>query len=184
LSEITGAIPNSERDLVLPVILGRGRRAGFLVQQSVVSRQHCELYEVDGKLMIRDLGSTNGTRVNQVRIEEPTELVTGDLLTLGTVTFRVECSDSDNVATLSGAHDVTRADLQADLNQRLRDPSTHAAPPSPRDDTLQRPAENSELQDAPTSAQQQSAEARSSGGQIAEQGNSAETLPACVGKPR
>jgi pSer/pThr/pTyr-binding forkhead associated (FHA) protein len=52
-----------------------------------VSRQHCELFELNGQLMVRDLGSLNGTFVNNQRITE-SPLAPNELLTVGTVTFR------------------------------------------------------------------------------------------------
>jgi pSer/pThr/pTyr-binding forkhead associated (FHA) protein len=46
------------------VILGRGREADFRVDDPNVSRKHAAVYWSDGRLMLEDLGSTNGTAVN------------------------------------------------------------------------------------------------------------------------
>ena len=55
----------------------------------LVSRQHCEVFEADGLLMVRDLGSLNGTFVGETRIaEQAMPVKPGDLLTVGPVTFR------------------------------------------------------------------------------------------------
>jgi pSer/pThr/pTyr-binding forkhead associated (FHA) protein len=54
-----------------------------------VSRAHCKLYEQDGQTVVEDLKSLNGTFVNNRRIQEPTPLTFGQLLTIGDVTFRV-----------------------------------------------------------------------------------------------
>lgn len=50
-----------------------------------VSGRHAFFSCVEGQLTVRDLGSSNGTRVNAVRIEPQKEipLVTGDIVTLG-----------------------------------------------------------------------------------------------------
>jgi hypothetical protein len=48
---------------------------------------HCEIYESNGYLVVRDLDSLNGTYVNSQRVTE-TVLPPGELLTLGAVTFR------------------------------------------------------------------------------------------------
>ena len=54
----------------------------------MVSRQHTEVFERDGKLFVRDLGSLNGTFVNNLKIDDETLLGPNQLLTLGNVTFR------------------------------------------------------------------------------------------------
>ncbi len=58
--------------------------------QSSVSRRHAEIVLDHGAWMIQDLGSTNGTFVNGVRIDAPTPLRPGDTLILGQVTARFE----------------------------------------------------------------------------------------------
>lgn len=74
----------------LPAIIGRSRNADLKLGQPLVSRQHCELFEADGNLMVRDLGSLNGTFVGETRIAEETSVEPGGLLTIGSVTFRAE----------------------------------------------------------------------------------------------
>ena len=78
----------TEFELDLPSVLGRGREATVTLGHSLVSRKHCQVFESDGKLMVRDLGSMNGTYVHNRRIDCDTELLPGDLLTIGAVTFR------------------------------------------------------------------------------------------------
>ena len=46
--------------LKLPTVIGRSREADLTVAHPMISRQHCRLFEVDGLLKIRDLGSLNG----------------------------------------------------------------------------------------------------------------------------
>jgi len=53
-----------------------------------VSRRHCELYERDGTLRVRDLGSAKGTFVNGTSIRDA-PLTSGDMLKLGRLRFRV-----------------------------------------------------------------------------------------------
>jgi pSer/pThr/pTyr-binding forkhead associated (FHA) protein len=78
----------TEVQLRLPTVIGRGRAAGITLPHPLVSRQHCEIYEEQGRLVVNDLGSLNGTFVGDQRINEPTFLMPGELLTVGTVTFR------------------------------------------------------------------------------------------------
>ena len=71
----------------LPMTLGRSEEADICLPQALVSRTHCEIYEEDELLHVRDLGSTNGTFVGNQRVDQSI-LRPGDLLTVGTVTFR------------------------------------------------------------------------------------------------
>jgi len=72
-----------------PVVIGRSRQAELTVAHPMISRRHCEIFEVDGLLMIRDLGSLNGTMVEGQRIQE-SPLCPGNEFCLGPLTFRVE----------------------------------------------------------------------------------------------
>jgi pSer/pThr/pTyr-binding forkhead associated (FHA) protein len=45
---------------------------GLLLDDAGVSRHHARFWVEDGRLMVTDLGSTNGTTVNGVRITAPT----------------------------------------------------------------------------------------------------------------
>lgn len=61
-----------------------------LAGESTVSRRHAEIVRSGGALSVRDLGSTNGTFVNGIRIEAETPLTLGDTVQFGSVRFRVE----------------------------------------------------------------------------------------------
>ncbi len=88
---IVGAdIKPGEYKLKLPAVLGRGKEATLKLVHSLVSRAHCEIFEIDGQLMVRDLGSLNGTYVAGQRIAEAVPLPSGELLTVGSVTFRAD----------------------------------------------------------------------------------------------
>ena len=78
----------SEIQLHLPTTIGRSRDAKVKLPHPLVSRQHCEVFERDGQLFVRDLGSLNGTYVDSQKIETEQALQPNHLLTLGTVTFR------------------------------------------------------------------------------------------------
>ncbi len=86
---IDGDAQARQYDLQLPTIIGRSRRTDLTLDNSLVSRQHCEVFEANGILMVRDLGSLNGTFVGEMRIaEQAMPVKPGDLLTVGPVTFR------------------------------------------------------------------------------------------------
>jgi len=84
---VGGDVKTTEVELKLPSTIGRGRGTSIVLPHPLVSRQHCELFEQNGQLMVRDLGSLNGTFVNNQRITE-SPLAPNELLTVGTVTFR------------------------------------------------------------------------------------------------
>jgi len=85
---IKGAKPASIR-LRLPTVIGRSDEATVKVPNSVVSRKHCEIYQNQGELLVRDLGSVNGTFVNNQRVSEAIPLSADDLLRVGPVVLRV-----------------------------------------------------------------------------------------------
>src|SRR5262245_57005823 len=92
---VGGDVKTEEIKLRLPSTIGRGKGTTIMLVHPLVSRKHCELYEAEGQLMVRDLGSLNGTFVNNQRVSEA-PLKPGELLTIGTVTFRaVYESDSE-----------------------------------------------------------------------------------------
>jgi pSer/pThr/pTyr-binding forkhead associated (FHA) protein len=70
--------------------IGRHDDCLIRIRSSQVSRRHCELYEDGGSLLVRDLGSANGTYVNGKRVLGQQRLSVGDVITIGGVTLRVE----------------------------------------------------------------------------------------------
>ena len=72
----------------LPTTIGRSKDASITLPHSLVSRQHCEIFEEQGILYIRDLNSLNGTFLNNEKINGSRPLLPDQLLTLGNVTFR------------------------------------------------------------------------------------------------
>ena len=88
---VGGDVQTRQYELHLPAVIGRSRSTDLTLGHPLVSRQHCEVFESNGMLMVRDLGSLNGTFVGETRIaEQAIPVKPGDLLTIGPVTFRAE----------------------------------------------------------------------------------------------
>ena len=69
--------------------VGRAPRADFILDVALVSRLHCRLTATDDTLEVLDLKSTNGTFVNDQRIEKA-QLAAGDRLRIGRVELTVD----------------------------------------------------------------------------------------------
>jgi phosphoserine phosphatase RsbU/P len=63
--------------------VGRGRTSDIWLRDPSVSREHAELIVEGRRVTLRDLGSHNGSWVNDQRIEQPTSLSSGDRLRFG-----------------------------------------------------------------------------------------------------
>jgi diguanylate cyclase (GGDEF)-like protein len=64
------------------VVVGRSPEADLHIAHRSVSRRHCEIWRIADSYRVRDLGSTNCTRVNEALVDEA-ELADGDHLTIG-----------------------------------------------------------------------------------------------------
>ena len=73
----------------LPVVVGRSSDADVRLADRWVSRRHSEIHEIDGTLVVRDLGSKHGTFVNGLQVPEK-QLMPGDKLTVGLTSYRVD----------------------------------------------------------------------------------------------
>jgi pSer/pThr/pTyr-binding forkhead associated (FHA) protein len=70
-------------------VIGRSRECDVVLADPNVSRRHAEVRpDGHGRWQVRDLGSTNGVKVNGRRIDGSAPLETGDRLALGTADVR------------------------------------------------------------------------------------------------
>jgi hypothetical protein len=72
-----------------PLSLGRAADNGLVIADPRISRHHARLQARRGTLVFTDLGSTNGSRVNGVRVDE-CALGTGDRVLVGDTVLLVE----------------------------------------------------------------------------------------------
>ena len=77
--------------------IGRRETNDWSIQDESVSGTHCEIEKDDSGFILRDLGSTNGTKVNNEEIKEQ-RIFRNDILLIGEVPIMV---DGDDVAEAS-----------------------------------------------------------------------------------
>lgn len=86
-------LPNGDRYMLgaEPVVFGRMPECDLTLNDSNVSRRHAEIRPTGDTFVIVDLGSTNGTKVNGIRVSER-ELLDGDELGFGTISLIFQAS--------------------------------------------------------------------------------------------
>lgn len=72
-----------------PMTVGRKDCDVTLTGDDAVSKRHCQIFEKKGSIYVKDLDSSNGTKLNDEKIKEK-ELSDGDRLTIGTRSFTVK----------------------------------------------------------------------------------------------
>ena len=70
------------------LVVGRREDCDLRLEHKSVSKMHCVIVKTDGLLMLRDLGSTNGTRVNGQRVRRAA-LLPNDQLSIAGYKYRV-----------------------------------------------------------------------------------------------
>jgi pSer/pThr/pTyr-binding forkhead associated (FHA) protein len=99
-----------------PILLvGRHPECDIQIDSRKVSRRHCCIAQVDDHLVVRDLGSTNGVRINGVRVQEG-RLKASDELAIGGTRFRV----SWDIVPEMPLHSEQRARRKEELRELQR----------------------------------------------------------------
>jgi predicted component of type VI protein secretion system len=70
------------------LLLGRHPECDIQIDSRKISRRHCCIAQVSDYLVVRDLGSTNGVRINGVRVTDG-RLNAGDEVTIGNHRYQV-----------------------------------------------------------------------------------------------
>jgi hypothetical protein len=70
------------------LVVGRKEDCDVRLEHKSVSKMHCVIVKTDGLLLVRDLGSTNGTRVNGTRVRRAA-LLPNDQLSIAHYKFRI-----------------------------------------------------------------------------------------------
>lgn len=86
-----GSVDDAVISLDRPItIIGRRQGSDIVIHDTNVSRMHAQISRDGSRLTIQDAGSSNGTIVNDVRIEQPVDLKDGDTIRIGDAVFLVE----------------------------------------------------------------------------------------------
>ncbi len=103
------------------VVLGRAKSADVsLPEVSAISRKHASLTYRLESVILEDLGSTNGTFVNDVRIEQPALLKSGDRFQIGSVHFKfLQERDVEN-AYFQAIHDMMVRDGLTQISNKRK----------------------------------------------------------------
>ena len=75
-------------------LIGRAKECALRAGSEAISRRHCAIVRSGERVTVRDLGSRNGTFVNDERIEKDVPLTVGDELRVGPLKFRVAAMSS------------------------------------------------------------------------------------------
>ncbi len=89
-----GGVPRRVPLTAGPMRIGRAPECELVLKDSRVSRRHARLHARDGVLVLADLGSTNGTRVNGNRITEVV-LGEGDRIQIGETSLVVQATRAE-----------------------------------------------------------------------------------------
>lgn len=91
LAGLTGPLTGQRVELPQDeAILGRSAGATIRIQDPGVSGRHCRISNLVGQVMVADLGSSNGTFVDEQQITEPQVFPVGSVLQVGNSLFKHE----------------------------------------------------------------------------------------------
>ena len=126
LAGLTG--PLTGRRIELPAtgaVLGRATEATIQVKDPAVSSRHCRLGTILGQVMVQDLGSSNGTFIDEEQVVEPRTFPIGSVLQIGNSLFKLEFRSKQEVLEEERqARELEKAAgyVRALLPQPLNDP--------------------------------------------------------------
>src|SRR5947208_4182335 len=115
-AQLIPADGGSTIDLVRDMsVVGRKEDCDVRLDHKSISKQHCVIVKTDGLLLLRDLGSTNGTRVNGQRVRRAA-LLPDDQLSVASLRFKVRLGPGEAPA---GSGDHTQQLDAADMARIL-----------------------------------------------------------------
>jgi len=95
-----GSVDDPFIDLDRPLtVIGRRQGSDIVIHDTNVSRMHAQIKREGNRVLIEDTNSSNGTIVNDERIERPTQLRAGDTIRIGDAVFIFEEQESPMMAS-------------------------------------------------------------------------------------
>ncbi len=121
-----------QKDLTL---IGRKEDCDLRLDHKSVSKLHCVIVKTEGLLLIRDLGSTNSTRVNGQRVRRAA-LLPNDQLTIANYKFRIQFGgeeqlpvNPDDHTQHLGANEVVKLMQKSDGDDEVPDDEEESGQP-------------------------------------------------------
>jgi predicted component of type VI protein secretion system len=109
-------------------LVGRKEDCDLRIDHKSVSKMHCVIVKTDGLLLLRDLGSTNGTRVNGQRVRRAA-LLPNDKISIAGFEFKVYLGPGEPPI---GQHEYTQQLDAKEVANLLRGASERQPSPSPQ----------------------------------------------------
>ena len=126
-------------------LVGRKEDCDLRLEHKSVSKMHCVIVKTDGLLLLRDLGSTNGTRVNGQRVRRAA-LLPNDQLSIANYKFRVTLGPDAPPAPRAPEEHTQHLDADEVANM-LRKAKPQAADEDSADDLPAQPLHQNPLPD-------------------------------------
>ncbi|MBK8903395.1 MAG: FHA domain-containing protein [Anaerolineaceae bacterium] len=115
-----------------PQTIGRSANNAIVINDAEISRRHAQLTPQGSSFVIEDLGSTNGTFVNGIRLNQPTMLKHGDSVEFGdTVRLRFWAEGMAAGVVLSPADEVPTPSLPPEPAPAYSQPPANFPEPAP-----------------------------------------------------
>lgn len=77
------------------VIIGRDSGCDIAISKGLLSRQHAKLSYANGQWVLEDLGSTNGTCINNRLLKRPEQVKPGDVITFGEAAYYLKSTEDE-----------------------------------------------------------------------------------------
>lgn len=98
--------------------IGRSSKSDIQIDHDSVSRQHVRITVIDGQAQIEDVGSTNGTFLNDESLEGKVQLRNNDLIKVGRTVFKFIAHNNIEAAYHDEIYRLTTVDGLTQINNR------------------------------------------------------------------